>query len=163
MSPAFTILAGVITGAALSAMTRRNLVHAALWLAVCFVGIAGLYLHLGAEFVGFSQILVYVGAVSMVIVFAILLTRGTEPTPQPIAQGRVLGLTVSVGLLAVLIWTLSRTTALPTQATPSPAAAVKGIGKRLVGDDVVPLQTLGLLLTAATLGATVLALRESRP
>ena len=73
------ILAGLIVGGAVAAVSRRNLVHAALFLAIAFIGQAALYLQLGAEFAGFVQILVYVGAVSMVIVFAILLTRGLEP------------------------------------------------------------------------------------
>ncbi len=78
MTLLFAILAGLTVGAAVAAMTLRNLVHSALSLTVSLVGLALLYLNLGAEFVGFVQILVYVGAVAILIVFAVLLTRSGE-------------------------------------------------------------------------------------
>ena len=71
----FVILALVIAASAIAAMSLRNLVHCALCLVITFAGLAGIYLQLGAEFVGFAQILVYVGAVAILVVYAILLTR----------------------------------------------------------------------------------------
>ena len=94
---------------AVAAMTLRNLVHCVLSLAVSFLGVAMLFLRLGAEFVGFAQILVYVGAVAILIVFAILLTRtgGIEPRPFLNSQWWV-GVAIAVsafGCLAVaLAW-----------------------------------------------------------
>ena len=79
MTLPFSILGALTIAGAAAALTLRNLVHCVLALTLAFVGLAGLYLQLGAQFVGFAQILVYVGAVAILIVFAILLTRGTEP------------------------------------------------------------------------------------
>src|SRR5881397_1651634 len=73
------IIAAVLTLAgAVAAMSLRNLVHCALCLIVTFAGLAALFLQLNAQFVGFAQILVYIGAVAILILFAILLTRSSE-------------------------------------------------------------------------------------
>ena len=69
---------------AVAAMRLRNLVHSVLALTLAFAGLAAVYLQLGAQFVGFAQILVYVGAVAILVVFAVLLTRDTEASSQPI-------------------------------------------------------------------------------
>ena len=74
--------------AAAAAMTFRHLVHCALAMAVSFVGLAAIYLQLHAQFVGFAQILVYVGAVAILIVFAILLTRSGEVSNDSIVALR---------------------------------------------------------------------------
>ncbi len=78
MTLPFLILAVMTLAGAMAAMTLRKLVHCALALSVSFVGLAGLYLDLGAQFVGLAQVLVYVGAVVILIVFVILLTRTEE-------------------------------------------------------------------------------------
>ena len=88
---AFAIIAVLTLASAVAAMSLRNLVHCALALTVTFAGLAAFYLQLDAQFVGFAQILVYVGAVAILIVFAILLTRGGEPPRQPIFSAIVGG------------------------------------------------------------------------
>ncbi len=69
-------------------MTLRGLVHCALALAVAFAGIGTIYLNLGAQFLGLAQLLVYVGAIAVLIVFVILLTRGSD-TDSPLVPGRL--------------------------------------------------------------------------
>ncbi len=81
MSPVFWILSAVTVLGGLAAVTLKNTVHCALALTVAFAGLALLYLQLDAQFAGFAQILVYIGAVAILVVFAILLTRGSE-TPK---------------------------------------------------------------------------------
>ena len=76
MSLFFIITALITMASAIAAMTLRNLVHCVLCLTVTFAGIALVFLQLGAEFIGFSQILVYIGAVSILMLFALLMTRG---------------------------------------------------------------------------------------
>src|SRR6266702_3052995 len=102
------IILGLLTLAgAVAAMSLRNLVHCALALTVAFAGLAALYLQLDAQFVGFAQILVYIGAVAILIVFAILLTRGSEPPQQPILSPSWLGgLAVALAVFGVLTWTI---------------------------------------------------------
>ncbi len=147
--------------AATAAMTFRNLVHCALAMAVSFVGLAAIYLHLDAQFVGFAQILVYVGAVAILIVFAILLTRSGEVTNESIlAPGWLSGVLVAVGLFAVLAWAVLNSDALPSGAGAVPEVTVRQIGDALMTRYIVPLEVIGLLLTAAMIGAVVIALRE---
>ncbi|MCX8155261.1 MAG: NADH-quinone oxidoreductase subunit J [Verrucomicrobiae bacterium] len=152
----------VIVGAT-AAMTMRNLVHCALALALTFLGLAGCFLDLQAQFVGFAQILVYVGAVSIVIVFAILLTRGGNPQEPPLSKKGVLaGGMVTLGVLAVLVGGMGGSHLLPgTQPVPAamtePTVAELGQTMMLA---VVPLLAMGLLLTAALVGALLLAVKE---
>lgn len=147
----------------MAAMSLRNLVHSALCLAVSLVGLALVYLGLGAEFIGWVQILVYVGAVSILIVFAILLTRGAEAPAGRITFAPWSGLVVAVAVFATLAWTVIKSKALtefPADASPNVALSVKDIGGKLVTDYVLPLQVMGLLLTAAMIGAVIIALHE---
>src|SRR5512133_809547 len=145
------LLVGLFTiVAAAAAVTLRNLVHCALALAAAFAGLAALYLQLNAQFVGFAQILVYVGAVAILVVFAILLTRGGDATTRQIFSRSWL----SGALLS------SR--ALRQAPEPGAAAPVREIGMQLMTRYILPLEVLGLLLTAALIGAVVLALRERR-
>src|SRR6266516_283767 len=107
MSVPFAIIAVVTLASAIAAMSLRNLVHCALSLVITFAGLAVFYLQLGAQFVGLAQILVYVGAVAILIVFAILLTRGSEPPQQPVVAGQwFMGLVVGVLVFAVLAGTI---------------------------------------------------------
>src|SRR3989441_74322 len=103
MTISFAILAVVTIASAIAAMTLRNLVHCALALVGTFAGLAAFYLQLEAQFVGFAQILVYVGAVAILIVFALLLTRGIEPPQQAIfSSAWAVGLGVAVLVFGVL-------------------------------------------------------------
>ena len=163
MSPVFIIIAFLTLLAAASAMSLRNLVHSALALAVTFAGIAALYLNLDAQFVGFAQILVYVGAVAILIVFAILLTRsGDTPNQAVLAPGWFYGIAVSAVVFTMLGWTVLNSSALPKETSSAPAATVKNIGDALMNQYVLPLEIIGLLLTAAMIGAVIIAMHDEK-
>src|SRR5712691_292771 len=103
------ILALLTLVGAVAAMSLRNLVHCALALTLAFAGLAALYLQLDAQFVGFAQILIYIGAVAILIVFAILLTRGSEPPPQSIlSPSWIGGIAVAAIVFGVLASTIVR-------------------------------------------------------
>jgi NADH-quinone oxidoreductase subunit J len=157
-----TTLLGIVTLAgAVVAMAFRNLVHCALALAVALAGLAGLYLQLGAQFVGFAQVLVYIGAVAIVIVFAILLTRGGQTPRQRVFSATwPLGAGVALAVFSVLSWIILSSRALPLGTPPEPAAATGRIGDQLMTKYLLPLEVLGLLLTAALIGAVIIAMRE---
>lgn len=162
MSAALIITAFVTILAAATVMSLRNLVHSALALAVCFTGIAALYLQLNAEFVGFAEILVYVGAIAILIVFAILLTRsGEAPDKSVLAPGWLVGIVVSSMVFTILGWAILGSRALPQAGTVAPAAPVKEIGMVLMSKYVLPLEIIGLVLTAAMIGAVIIALKEA--
>jgi NADH-quinone oxidoreductase subunit J len=160
--PFFILSVLTIVGAA-AALTLRNLVHCVLALMLAFVGLAGLYLQLDAQFVGFAQILVYVGAVAILIVFAILLTRGTESTSQSIfSSSWIASGAVSVAVFGVLAWTIRSSVAARRAVSPQPDVSVKQIGDALMSRFALPLEVIGLLLTAALVGAVTIALQEKQ-
>jgi NADH-quinone oxidoreductase subunit J len=162
MSTGFIIAAVIALAGAVAAMTMRNLVHCALSLAVTFGGLAVVYLALDAQFIGFAQLLVYVGAVAILIVFAILLTSNSERDDSPWAKGWIWGMAAALVLFGFLGWCILSDpvlTAAPTD-TPSPGLTVRRIGDQLMGRFLLPLEIIGLLLTAGLIGAVVLALRD---
>jgi NADH-quinone oxidoreductase subunit J len=115
------------------------------------------------QFVGFAQVLVYVGAVAILVVFAVLLTRGAEPTAQSIFSPSWLWSSiVSVAVFGVLAWAI-RTSAVARRNLPlQPEATVKQIGDALMSRYALPLEVIGLLLTVALIGAVTIAMREKQ-
>ena len=167
MTAAFAIIAGLVVVSAIAAMSLRNLVHCALCLVGAFAGLAALYLQLDAQFVGFAQILVYIGAVAILIVFAILLTRGSEPPQQPsVSSTWWMGVAIAVltfGSLAAMV--LSSFVILSSvKPKPDVAAdiAIRNIGTKLMTEYVLPLEVIAVLLTAAMIGAVIIAMKETR-
>jgi NADH-quinone oxidoreductase subunit J len=161
VTAAYAIIALLTVASAIAAMSLRNLVHCALMLMLAFAGLAALYLELGAQFVGFAQVLIYTGAVAILIVFAILLTRGSEPPRQSIFGRRWVA---GVGIAAVVFGLLSAMVLSSRNVThelpPPPRIAVREIGEALMSKYVLPLEVIGLLLTAALIGAVIIALYE---
>jgi NADH-quinone oxidoreductase subunit J len=150
--------------AAVAAISLRNLVHSALVLAVAFSGVAALYLQLNAEFVGFTEILVYVGAIAILIVIAVLLTRsGETPEKSVLAPGWFAGVAVTATVFTLLGWAILSTSALPPAAAAEPQVTVKDIGTVLMTTYVLPLEIIALMLTAAMIGAVVIAYKEVAP
>jgi len=163
MTIPFAIIALMTITATVATMSLRNLVHCALAAAVAFGGLAAAYLQLDAQFVGFAQILVYVGAVAILIVFAVLLTRGGEPTTEALfSKTWVTGTAIAVVVFGVLAWTIRNSFASQCEITALPDATVKDIGGALMGKYVLPLEVIGLLLTAALIGAVIIALKEEK-
>ncbi|MEY2559720.1 MAG: NADH-quinone oxidoreductase subunit [Verrucomicrobiota bacterium] len=156
---AFIVITIVTLAGALAAACLRKLVHAALCLVVAFVGIAAFYFLLGAEFVGLVQIFVYVGAVAVLIVFTILLTRRED---EENVRFNWSGVIVASAVFATLSWAILQTTSLSLPAPAIEALTVKRIGQVLMTDFIWPLQCVGLLLTAALIGALVLVMEEKR-
>ena len=161
MSPVFYLIAALTVAGGLAAVLLKNTVHSALAVSVAFVGQALLFLSLDAQFAGFAQILVYVGAVAILVVFAILLTRGGDaPAGSVFSRSWFMGLVIAAGIFAVLGWAvLASARSLPGE-TAAPAVTVRDIGQALVGRYVLPLEIVALLLTAATIGAVIVALHE---
>ncbi|HEY8835654.1 MAG TPA: NADH-quinone oxidoreductase subunit J [Chthoniobacterales bacterium] len=156
---AFISIAVFTLAGALAAACLRKLIHAALCLVVAFLGLAAFYFFLGAEFVGLVQVFVYVGAVAVLIVFTILLTRRED---EDAAGFNWSGVIVAVAVFAGLAWSIFKTPALAVAPAVIEALTVKRIGEELMTNYVWPLQCVGLLLTAALIGALVLVMEEKR-
>lgn len=157
----FYLISAFAVGGALAAVLLKNLVHAALALTVAFLGLAVLFLRLDAQFAGFAQILVYVGAVAILVVFAILLTKGSEvPKEGVFSKTWLAGLAIAAAVFAVLAWAIVQAApSLPNQAEV-PAVTVNDIGNALMSRYVLPLEIIAVLLTAALLGAVIVAMHE---
>lgn len=158
-SAAFFVIAVLTLAGALAAASLPKLIHAALSLVVAFVGIAAFYFLLGAEFVGLVQVFIYVGAVAVLIVFTILLTRREAITPIKFNWS---GAVIALGVFGGLLWAILKTPSLSIAAPVIAPLTVKQIGQTLMTNYVWPLQCVGLLLTAALIGALILAMEEKR-
>jgi|SRR5579872_3719850 len=160
----FLLVALITLTAAAAAMRLRNLVHCALCGAVAFGGLAIAYLLLDAEFVALAQWLIYVGAVAILILFGIMLTRDAEVfgAIAPCAPRPWIGL-AAAGLLGALLVFAVMAVPVKTNVTPAAVASVRQIGIVMISQYAAALEALGLLLTAALIGAVVLAMKESAP
>lgn len=162
------ILLGVVTlAAAVLVVTTRQLVHAALWLVVAFGALAGCYLVLSAELVAWVQVLIYVGAIVVLLLFGIMLTRApVGPSADLDSGNRPAALVVAVGLAGVLVTVIVdgfRTAYVPSARASSGAGSAETVGAALFRDWVLPFEALSVLLLAALIGAIVLSRREIGP
>ena len=161
MSVVFYLLAGLTVAGALAAVLLKNTVHCALALTVAFAGLALMFLELDAQFAGFAQILVYIGAVAILVVFAILLTRNAEtPKDGVYSKHWPVGLVIAAGVFAVLGWAVLRSVPVLPKELPTPTVTVLDIGNALMGRYVLPLEIIALLLTAALIGAVIVAMHD---
>ena len=159
MTVPFLIIAVLIVGGTAAAMGLRNPVHCVLALTVSFAGIAALYLELGAQFVGFTQVMVYVGAVAILAVVAIMMTHRPGETDRTIFSRHALfGTLTAAAVFAVIGWAVLAQPATAAPNTQPASVSVQQIGDSLMHQYVLPLEIIGLLLTAALIGAVVIAM-----
>lgn len=157
----FVLLSAVTIAGALGATTVKDLPRALLSLVLFFFGVAALFFMLHAEFIGVVQVMVYVGAVAVLFVFVIVLTRAREHATEipRIVPSRALGIfgavLVGAGLVAVVV----RTTDVPLPAV-APLGTTAPIGEALMTRFVLPFEIASVLLTAALIGAVVIALED---
>jgi NADH-quinone oxidoreductase subunit J len=152
----FLGLATFVLLASLLSVVLRNLFHAALFLTAAFFGIAAIYALLEAEFLAIVQILVYIGAIATLIVFAIMLSRGiTSQAGRLNAQWSA----VAIGAFAlfVVLITITGTVNWLTGTEMPPADSIARIGTDLVGSYVVPFEVASVLLLVALIGAILIA------
>jgi NADH-quinone oxidoreductase subunit J len=150
---AFLAISVFTLAAGLAAALMPRLIHAALSLVAAFGGLAAFFFLLGAEFVGLVQIFVYVGAVAVLIVFTILLTRRDVTAERGFNW---IGALVAVAVFAGLAWAIFRTPDLAVDMPDPKLLTVRQIGDVLMTGYVWPLQCVGLVLTAALIGALVI-------
>ncbi|MCB0999137.1 MAG: NADH-quinone oxidoreductase subunit J [Acidimicrobiales bacterium] len=157
----FGIIAAIMVIGALKVVTSKNVVHAALSLVLVLSGAAAQYILLGAEFVAVSQILVYVGAVMVLFLFGVMLTRAKLGKETDLDQPKAwLGVPVALLMLGVLAWVLIdgfQDERLPADATSK--AAVE-ISDSVLGPALVPFLALTFVLVAAVIGGIVLARKD---
>lgn len=162
----FYISSILALGAGLLVVTNRNLFHAALALMVSFLGVAGIYLSLDAGFLAAAQLLIYIGAISILIIFAIMLTRRMMQTDEtPFNSQRWLSLGAAFVVFAILfsviirVWPLTQDGPVASVDDAVLQNMVVDLGRAFVGADayVIPFELASILLLAALVGAIVVA------
>jgi NADH:ubiquinone oxidoreductase subunit 6 (subunit J) len=150
------LLALLILVGALWVVTLRNLFRAALSLGLVLLGVAALFIVLEAEFLAFVQVLVYVGAILTLIVFAVMLTARLQGSPEiPASRQRLLGALTAGGLFAALVGA-TRTLVWP-RAPAGEAVPLAALGQQLVTTLVLPFEVVSLVFVAAMIGAIAIA------
>lgn len=163
---AFAVLSLTMIGAALGVVLFNNIVYSAFLLGGVFLSISGLYLLLNADFVAAAQILIYVGAVNVLILFAIMLVNKTENF-QPV-KGRLFR-QIATALVCFGLFALLGTMVLVTPwglSSTSPAVienTIIEIGKHFFSDYLLPFEIASVLLLMAMVGAIILARRDLIP
>ena len=157
---AFGVIATVMIVAAVRVVTTDNVVHAALYLTVVLAGVAAIFILLGAEFVGVTQVLVYIGAVVVLFLFGIMLTRAVRGADDSVAHERR-GMAVLVSLILAVVMGFALIDSFEDvqieRAEPSTTAEV---ADSIFADYIIPFEAVSVLLLAALIGAIVLARRQ---
>jgi NADH-quinone oxidoreductase subunit J len=158
---AFWIMAVIIVGAALAVVFLRNVFRAALLLILCFIAVAGIYITLSADFLAAVQILVYVGAISVLIILAIMMTRGIQKG-NPANKLRIPAVIVAAVLLGILIYAVT-TSPWNISSQPPLTDTTAPLATKLFSENgyILPVLTSATLLLAAILGAIVIV-RENK-
>jgi len=157
---AFGVIAATVIGGALMVVTTTNVVRAALYLVAVLAGVGASFLLLGAEFVGITQILVYIGAIVVLFLFGIMLTRapiGREL--QMTSKSWVSGLVVGVALAGVLGYTLIDAFG-SEKLPPDTRQLTADVSDSIFSTYLVPFEVVSVLLLAALVGAIVLARKD---
>jgi NADH-quinone oxidoreductase subunit J len=157
----FLVLAAVMLGSALLVVTLRDIIRCGLALVVAFAALAGLYVMLGAPFVAAAQVIVYIGAIAVLILFAVMLTQAKNAPVRLVFQTQAIPALVLAIVLAVIV-------ALTVTATDwgdvggRVATATDALARLLFNQYILPFEIVSVLLLAAVIGGVFLAKREDR-
>jgi NAD(P)H-quinone oxidoreductase subunit 6 len=158
----FYALAALTVGSSCMVAFSRNIVYSTFALLGAFMGVVGLYVLLAADFVAMVQLLVYVGGILVLTIFAVMLTQGiADVTVSNRAVGRVPAVAIVAIAGAVMAYAIERTH-WHVAAAPTPAPTTYGIGNAFLGDYVLPFEVASLVLLAALIGAIVISRHEAR-
>jgi len=156
----FAVLTLMTLGGALGVVSRPNLFHSALFLVLSFAGVAGYYVLLDAGFLAAVQLLIYIGAIAILIMFAIMLSRElmAQRQSQDNSQWYVAFFVSALAFaaLAGVLWRVDWPVA-DAQALASPSVAISQLGQGLLGSYMIPFEVASVLLLVALVGAVILA------
>ena len=155
----FVVFAGTMLLAAILVVTMRDIIRCGLAMIVCFGALAGIYVILGSPLVAAAQVIVYIGAISVLILFAIMLTQTKDAPSRLVFQTQAVPAAIAAVIIAVVL-------ALAIAATDWGAAAARvrvgtdAMSKLLFDQFVLPFEIVSVLLLAAVIGGVFLAKRE---
>lgn len=155
----FYIVGGLALAGGMGVVFSQDIVHAALFLVMTLLMTAGVFVLISAEFLGLVQILLYGGAVTILVIFALMLTRARESTAKLQGSQWPLGLVAAAGLGAVLVLMAGKTV-WPGNTDQVTVTGIEKIGTALFNDYAVPFEVASLVLLVALIGAIVIARSE---
>jgi len=154
----FFLLAAGVVGAGAAVVTLRNIIHSAVAMMICFGSLAGMYALLGAPIVAAAQVLIYLGAISVLILFAIMLTQaGDANLPAPFHRQVPFAVVISLAIAGLVGWAVFQTDW--NAAVTAARAAVEDIANAVFTTYALPFEIISLLLLVAIIGAIYLARR----
>lgn len=159
---AFFVFAVMIISGSVLMISLTKVVHMVLALLAAFVGVAGLYVLLEAEFLAFVQVLIYAGAVAILMIFGIMMTKhGEEPAATTRAWHEGLAAVGALALFGLLFFAIRSSEFAPQQPPATGEDNALAIGKLLFTNYVIPFELVSVLLTVAFIGSIVLAKKEA--
>ena len=154
----FVVLAIGVIGGGLAVVTLRNVIHSAVAMMVCFGALAGMYALLGAPIIAAAQVLIYLGAISVLIIFAIMLTQaGDASLPAPFHRQVPFAAVTAIAIVALVGWAVFQTDW--SGASTAVAVDLQQLATAIFSDYALPFELISLLLLAAIIGAIFLARR----
>ena len=157
---AFGLIAVIMLFSALRMVTTRNVVHAALYLVIVLAGSAAIFILLGAEFVGVTQVLVYIGAIVVLFLFGIMLTRGALGVDEEEKGEQRLMSCLVAGLLAIVTAGALINTFSDAELTRNSPSTTATVGDSIFSQFIIPFEAISVLLLAALIGAIVVARKD---
>ena len=156
----FVILAGTMLYTALLVVTMRDIIRCGLAMMVCFGALAGIYVLAGAPIVGAAQVLVYIGAISVLVLFAIMLTQTKSAPTRLVFQTQAVPAAIAAVVLTLVVILAVGATDWGGQPDRTEHVSATAIARSLFTDWVLPFEIVGVLLLAAVIGGVFLAKRE---
>ncbi|REK69526.1 NADH-quinone oxidoreductase subunit J [Paenibacillus paeoniae] len=158
----FFIFATIIIGGAVLMISLEKVVHMVISMAAAFLGLAGMYVLLDAEFVAFVQVLIYAGAVSILMIFGIMMTKHNGEAAEPVKPlHETLAVIGALCLFGLLFYAIRASDFQSTAAFHPGEDNTLAIGELLFTGYIVPFELLSILLTVAFIGAIALAKKEA--
>ncbi len=155
----FVLLAGTMLLSGLLVVTLRDIIRCGLAMMVCFAALAGIYVMLGAPLVAAAQVLVYIGAISVLVLFAIMLTQTKSAPNRLVFQTQAVPAAVAAVILVVILVLTVAATDWGGSARPG-TTQTPDLARQLFSDWVLPFEIVGVLLLAAVIGGIFLAKRD---
>lgn len=164
---AFILISLVVIGSAVAMLFSRKVIYMALLIGGVFIGVAGIYILLDADFIGFAQILIYAGAITILMIFAIMLTNHGSQEQTPLNAHSVLAVVAAGGLLGLLYWGFNSIDWAKWQelspkqpAPPWGDNSVKAVADSIYTVYTIPFELVSVILIVALVGAVILARKE---
>ncbi len=162
----FVVLSGVMLGSALLVVLGRNIIRSGLFMILSFAALAGIYVLLGAPIVAAAQVLIYIGAISVLILFAIMLTQSKGGSAALTFHHQAKAAGLAAGLLALILTVTVLWTTWPEAVAPGVAVATAStvvVAQLLFSNNTMAVEVISVLLLAAVIGGVFLAKREEAP